>query len=85
MSISLPSEFEQFVAQEIANGAYQSETEVVCAGLDLLQRREKRLQAIRAQVLPALERLDRGEGIELDDDSLDQFFADIVARGDVLT
>lgn len=45
------------------------------------QERERRRDELRREIAPALVRLDRGEGIELDDDSLDAFFEDIKSRG----
>jgi antitoxin ParD1/3/4 len=66
MAIVFPPEFEQFVHQEVASGKYRSEEEVVCAGLRLLRDREAKLEALRKDILPALEQLGRGEGKPLD-------------------
>ncbi len=71
---SFPPELAQFVQQELANGKYQSEEEMLCEGLRLLREREQRVEALRADLMPALEQLDRGEGKELD-------VEDIKARG----
>jgi antitoxin ParD1/3/4 len=71
---AFPPELAAFVQQELASGNYQSEEEMLCAGLRLLRERERRLQNLRDEILPALEQLDRGEGQELD-------IADIKARG----
>jgi antitoxin ParD1/3/4 len=62
MSILLPHDLRQFVEQEIASGKYRSEEDLVCEGLRLLRERERRLQALREEIGPALEQLDRGEG-----------------------
>ena len=62
MSMSLPQDLQQFVQQEIASGRYRSEEDLVCEGLRLLRERERRLQALREDIKPALEQLDRGEG-----------------------
>jgi len=67
---SYPPELQQFVARELASGKYPSEEDVVCAGLRLLQEREARLQALREDIRPALEQLDRGEGKPLDAESI---------------
>jgi antitoxin ParD1/3/4 len=82
MTETLPPDLQQFVQQEIARGDYSSEADVLAAGLRLLRERERRLQALRDEIRPALDRLDRGQGIELADESLDAFFEDIVVRGD---
>ena len=68
--MSLPQDLQQFVQQEIASGKYRSEEDLLCAGLRLLRERERRLQALREDVEPALEQLDRGEGKPLDAESI---------------
>lgn len=70
MSMSLPQDLQQFVQQEIASGRYQSEEDVVREGLRLLRERDRRLQALREDIQPALEQLDRGEGEPLDAESI---------------
>lgn len=78
----LPSDLAQFVRQQVAAGRYQTEAEVVSHGVRLLQERERKLEELRQMVLPALERLDRGEGIVLEgDDELREFFEDVKRRG----
>jgi antitoxin ParD1/3/4 len=74
MTVEIPAEFSQFVEQVISRGSFASETEVIGAGLRLLQERERKLEALRAEILPALESLDRGEGKPLD-------IEDVIARG----
>lgn len=78
----IPPELQQFVDRELASGHYQSAEEVLCAGLRLLQ--ERRLHDLRCDVQAGLNQLDRGEGIELEDEdepSLHAFFEDIKTRG----
>ncbi len=70
MSTSLPHDLQHFVQQEVASGKYRSEEDVVCEGLRLLREREGRLQALREDIEPALEQLDRGEGGPLDAESI---------------
>ena len=82
MTVEIPAEYQQFVQAVIAQGEYQTEAQVIGEALRLFQERESRLQALRDEIRPALDRLDRGEGIELDGDSLQDFFADIQRRGD---
>jgi putative addiction module CopG family antidote len=78
----LPSDLAQFVRQQVAAGRYQTEAEVVSHGVRLLQEREQKLEALRQMVLPALERLDRGEGLVLNgDDELREYFEDVKRRG----
>ena len=80
MTVEIPADLQQFVHQVIDAGGYKSEAEVVGQALRLLQERQRRIEELRREVQPALDRLDRGEGIELDEDGLDAFFEDIKAR-----
>ncbi len=81
MSVEIPPDFQQFVDSAIESGSFKNASEVVGEALRLLQQRQHRLQQLRAEIQPALQRLDRGEGIELDDDSLDAFFEDVKTHG----
>lgn len=63
---SLPPDLAHFVDQQVAAGKYASPAEAICEGVRLLQEREQRLTELRSELLPSIERLDRGEGIELD-------------------
>lgn len=80
MTIEIPSDLQQFVHTVIDAGSYKDEAEVVGQALRLLQERQRRIDELRCEVQPALDRLDRGEGIELDDAGLDAFLEDIKAR-----
>ena len=48
-SISLDDHFSAFLAREVATGRYRSASEVVRAGLRLLEDRETHLAALRAK------------------------------------
>ena len=76
----IPPDLQQFLDQELASGQYRSADEVICAGLRLL--RDRRLYELRSDIQAGLEQLERGEGIELEDQrALRAFFDDIKARG----
>lgn len=66
----LPPELQDFVRQELASGKYESEADVVCEGLRLLRERERRLEALREELRPALEQLDRGEREPMDAEAI---------------
>ena len=49
-SIALGEDFTAFLAEQVATGRYGSASEVVQAGLRLLQEREARLAELRAEI-----------------------------------
>ncbi len=65
MNISLTPEFEKLVQKKVESGRYSSASEVIRAGLRLLEQedevRETRLAAMRAQVQEGIEQAERGE------------------------
>jgi putative addiction module CopG family antidote len=70
----LPSDLAQFVSDQIGSGKYASQSDVVLDALRLMRDREHRVAELRGEVAPALERLERGEGRELD-------VEDVIRRG----
>ena len=80
MTVEIPPDLQQFVHQVIDAGGYNSEAEVVGQALRLLQERQRRIEELRREIQPALDQLDRGEGIELDEDGLKAFFEEIKAQ-----
>ena len=50
-SISLDDHFTGFLAQEVATGRYRSASEVVRAGLRLLEDKETQMSALRAALV----------------------------------
>jgi antitoxin ParD1/3/4 len=65
VNVSLTPEFEVFVNDKVKSGSYGSASEVVRAGLRLLQERDAelaaRLEALRRDVRTGKAQLDRGE------------------------
>jgi putative addiction module CopG family antidote len=77
----LPEDLEQFVEQELASGKYASRDELVTEAVRLLRERERRLKGLREKILPALERLDRGEYTEYNEGSLRDLIDNVKVRG----
>lgn len=50
-SISLDDHFSDFLAREVASGRYRSASEVIRAGLRLLEDRETQLATLRAALV----------------------------------
>jgi antitoxin ParD1/3/4 len=82
MTVEIPPDLQQFVHQVIDNGSFKSENEVVGQALRLLQQRQQKIEELRREIQPALDQLDRGEGIQIkDEEELRLFFEDIKKRG----
>jgi antitoxin ParD1/3/4 len=50
MNVSLPEDLERFVAQQLEEGGYNNQSEVVRDGLRLLRMRSMKLQRLRAEL-----------------------------------
>lgn len=72
-SISLGTHFEEFVGAQVADGRYGSVSEVVRAGLRLLEEHETRLKALRAALV-------EGEESGVSDRSVDEIFREARKR-----
>lgn len=59
MSIALPPEIEQFIAHEVAAGAYSSPNELIIAAVELLRQRQSDLARLKKDIAEGLE----GEGV----------------------
>ncbi len=66
VSITLKPDLEKRVQEKVRSGAYRSPEEVIMAGLSLLEHRDQKLAALRADLQIGIDQLDRGEGIDAD-------------------
>ena len=67
---SFPDDLAAYVEEAVASGKYTSEEQLLCDAVRLLQRRDKRLAELRAELKPAIDELDRGEGEVLNMDEI---------------
>ncbi len=82
MSYAFPGELQQLIQSELAKGVYASEDELLLVALKALREHEQVFQQFRAEVQNRIESLDRGEGIELEDEqALRGFAGEIKAEG----
>ena len=82
MGYGFPSELQQIVQLELASGNYSSEDELLLEAVRLLHQREDDLRNFKARLQGRLDRLDRGEGIEIEDETaLRAFFDDVQTQG----
>ena len=73
-SVTLGPHFEQFIAEQIAQGRYGSASEAIRAGLRLLEEREAKLTALR-------QALREGEESGRADYSLQELIAELDSEG----
>jgi antitoxin ParD1/3/4 len=77
-NVNLPDHQSKFIRRQVRGGSYQNASEVVRAGLRLLERQSQedrlKLKNLRRLAREGFAALDRGEYVELTTDSLDEFF-----------
>jgi len=65
MNVSLTCELEEFVAQKVQSGLYQTASEVVRDGLRLLRERDElhqqRLEELRRDIAAGIEEIEQGK------------------------
>ena len=66
MSVSIPSNLQPFVEQEIASGAVGNETELVSKALELYREMKDRHASLRADVQASLTQAEAGDVSPLD-------------------
>jgi len=81
MTVEIPPEHEQFVKAVIARGEFQTEGQVIGAGLRLLAERDRQIEYLRREVQVGLDELDRGDYVEYDEASLEESFEQIKREG----
>ena len=78
--LRLPKPLEVFVEEQVRSGAYADRSAVINDAVERLSKRaaseEARRERLRAALADSIARLDRGEGIVIDD--LDAFFDEIM-------
>ncbi|MDA1054563.1 MAG: type II toxin-antitoxin system ParD family antitoxin [Planctomycetota bacterium] len=75
-SVSIPSDLEQFVNDQVATGAYTNAEHVVREALERLRERDRsratRIEELRQQIQIGIDQADRGECTPLDIDAIKQ-------------
>ena len=84
-NINLTDQFDAFVEKLISKGTYKNASEVMRAGLRLLQSQEtaekEKLKLLKSLATEGFQSLDQGQGVTLDDeDSLRDHIAAIGKR-----
>jgi antitoxin ParD1/3/4 len=77
MNVSLPDDLDDFVAEQLKEGGYNNQSEVVREGLRLLRIRNAKLRRIRADLDLGIADVETGQTKPLTNDLL----SDIADRG----
>ena len=68
-NIKLTTRYDEFVTEQVASGRYRSASEVMRAGLRLLEQRtqeeQQKLALLRKLASQSFDQLDQGEGVKL--------------------
>lgn len=64
MSITLTLELEKLVEDKVKSGAYRSPNEVLKEALYMLNERQRKIEALRADLQVGLDQAERGEVVE---------------------
>jgi antitoxin ParD1/3/4 len=75
MELTLTADQEKIVESLVASGSFSDPSEVVNKALQMLKRHEE----LRREIQIGIDQLDRGEGVEYDECSLDSF-RDIIKK-----
>ncbi len=71
MNVSLSPELEHLIEEKVKTGMYNSASEVIRAGLRLLQEQDElrqiRLQELKREVQKGLDQIERGEVVDGDE------------------
>jgi antitoxin ParD1/3/4 len=85
-NISLTVEQDAFVEHVIKSGEYQNASEAVRDALRALQQRRRedalKLEALRSHVQAGINALERGDCIEIDDTTLDNYLGGLIVARD---
>lgn len=85
MSVTLTPQIEDQIRQLVESGAYPNANAVIQDALGLLKQRRDRFETLRAKIRVGLDQLDRGEGIPLTPELLDEIDREVderLRRGD---
>jgi antitoxin ParD1/3/4 len=81
VNVTLTPQLEELVKHMVESGLYRSPQEVIDAAIHLLDERNRKLAALRADVQKGLDQLARGEYTEYTDDTLHELFDEVSERG----
>ena len=76
MSYGFGGELQQLVDDELAKGIFANEDELLVVALKAFRQREEEFNELKTEVQSRIASLDRGDGIEIEDEQALRTFAD---------
>jgi Arc/MetJ-type ribon-helix-helix transcriptional regulator len=80
MQVSSSEKLEELIQSELATGEYANREDLLMAALYALREEREHLQAFREQLARRIAEVDRGEGIEFNDEGEMRAFMDGLDR-----
>ena len=85
-NVNLSEQQARFIRRRVRNGGYRNASEVVRAGLRLLEQQERqdklKLDALRRIAAQAFEEIERGEFVTVGPDAIDEFLESVDERAE---
>jgi antitoxin ParD1/3/4 len=72
MSITVPADLEERIREKVESGQYDDPSDVIRTAMRLLDKRDQRLQELRASIQEGLAAIERGEGKELTSELMEE-------------
>ena len=76
----LSREIEEFIEQQIASGKFRSRREILEEALRQFRARERKLDALRAELQAGLEQLECGEALVINDQAEHEAFVKAIKK-----
>ncbi len=86
MIIHVPADLDASIRERVERGDYPDATEVIRTAMRLLAARERRIEEIRTSLAEGIASIERGDGIELTPELLDEIEREVedrVRRGEM--
>lgn len=82
MTITLSTEQEKLINEQVKSGAYNSADEVISESLRLLKAKEEGIEALRREIMRGVVDIQEGRSTKLSaDEDIDNFANEIIKRG----
>jgi len=78
--VSLPSDLEQFISDEVSRGGFESREEVIAEAVRQMHEKQQAEKDLQAEVQRGIDSLNRGEGTVIRNEEEGQAYLDDIKR-----